>query len=209
MRELCTCFAVAHKNEPEKQFGISEMHADINRIYASLRAGFAPVKEEEEEYDEDEEDYEGEGEAEGEGEGEGEAEGEGDAEAAVEVDDAGGEEDPAADPEGDSVSSEKWDVASYPVGVGPSHAGHPQLRMLQLWVASSQAKRTLRLRSPQLVGANLPEEFVLVDDVVRLARGKSLTVGQLMGLLLDDRAILAKDPSNILKVLKSHLSYGV
>ena len=42
--------------------------------------------------------------------------------------------------------------------------------------------------------------FVLVDDVVRLARGKSLTVGQLMGLLLDDRAILAKDPSNILKV---------
>jgi len=103
MRELCTCFAVAHKNEPEKQFGITEMHADINRIYASLRAGFAPVKEEEEEYEEEEEDYEGEGEAEGDGEGEGEAEGEGDAEAAVEVDDAGGEEDPAADPEGDSV----------------------------------------------------------------------------------------------------------
>ena len=42
-------------------------------------------------------------------------------------------------------------------GIG-SGRGHPQLRMLQLWVASSQAKRTLRLRSPQLVGANLPEE---------------------------------------------------
>jgi hypothetical protein len=203
MRELCTCFAISHKNTVEKQFGMAEMHADINRIYASLRAGFSSKKDDEDEYEEEYEEQE-----DGEGEEEGEAEGEGDVE-------MGPEAEEAAEVPGENENEEfeqetaSWDVAAYPIGVGPNHAGYPQLRMLQLWIASSQAKRTLRLRSPQLVGANLPEEFAELDDVVRLIRGKSLTVGQLMGLLIDDRAILAKDPSKILKVLKSHLSFGV
>jgi len=166
----------------------------------------APAKKEEEEYEEDMGEEEGE-----EGEEEGEAEGEGDVEVAAEEEAA--EEEVAGEAEAETDEFEQqtagWDVAAYPIGVGPSHAGCPQLRMLQLWIACSQARRTLRLRSPQLVGANLPEEFTELDEVVKLLRSKGLTVGQLMGLLIDDRAILAKDPSKILKVLKSHLSFGV
>jgi len=202
-REICSSFPVSHKSKPEEQFKIQSMVLDLNRYLASCRAGYTVKEGEEDGEDEDDGEYE-EGE---EGEEDGSPEEEGEEEA------ADGPEDSAKRDHGeeDLSAEEHLDVAAYPLGVGLSCGGAPQLRVLQLWLACSQAGRALRLRTPELVGCELKEEYGAdLPALAELLRKKGITVGQLFGLLQDDRAIFAEDGAKkALQVLKSHCSFGV
>lgn len=183
-REIVGTYPPSYKEQPNQQFRSNQLLEDLNRMYSASTAlpalGATAA---------DNEPIEEEGEEEGQGVRE------------------GGEED-----DDEVWTDDGSPVYAFPPGVDwREHSKGPaQLKLLQLWLATSKSGRILKLIFPH-VGAEKDtlELFGCIEEVSNLLLDKGVTIGQLFNMVVEDRKHVVRHNWELLELLKSHLLYGV
>uniref|UniRef100_A0A0G4HYK5 poly(ADP-ribose) glycohydrolase n=1 Tax=Chromera velia CCMP2878 TaxID=1169474 RepID=A0A0G4HYK5_9ALVE len=103
-------------------------------------------------------------------------------------------------------------VYAVPSGVGKGGGGHPELRVILLWLAASQSRRSLLVRTPpDIPGVDLREELKEEDftKLCAICEKKKIRVGHLIGLVLDAVETLVGEGVSLSHSIYHKLRLGV